>query len=215
MLKDTIYLRVKKFLSYISKQNLLNKAIIQVSHETLSSFILKIIRIIFLNDQKNNLIFGQYLKFYNQNFMLQRHHLYVPFCFGLNWIHKNNMGILLYKDQIIKYSSHLLQSLTTVSGKKIRLVKQKKSRRLKLKKTCKCMTPKLVGLIKQSLSPKLFISRKAVLRKMVQWGMLNCVLYKPIACWSVLKYPDVQLIEYFKSKAKSLLVYYQPASNYS
>ena len=70
MLKDTIYLRVKKFLSYISKQNLLNKAIIQVSHETLSSFILKIIRIIFLNDQKN----GQ------QNEDTNNHPLFPHFC---------------------------------------------------------------------------------------------------------------------------------------
>lgn len=45
--------------------------------------------------------------------------------------------------------------------------------------------------------------------------MVDLKTDKAIACNLMLKYPVIEIIEYFNNKAKGLLEYYQPAFNYS
>ena len=98
--------------------------------------------------------------------------------------------------------------------KTVALVKVRQTQKLKKEDTTTHTIKRSTSGIKQNLRPRLFIPQNAIINRMRQWGMINQKINKPIACNALLKYHDIQFIEHFKSKAKSLLEYYRPASNY-
>ena len=67
---------------------------------------------------------------------------------------------------------------------------------------------------KHRTGPRLYIPKKYFLELMRSWGMLDNILNKPIPNKILLKYHDINIILYYKSKALNSLKYYRPAKNF-
>ena len=223
-LKNKMSLRVNQILKDISKKILVDKAIDQITRKTLLAMLTKATEEILLENKKKsrttpNTNKINSIKLNASHLMDQEHierwHSDILSCLKNNGTYRDELDEGFYGNKIMGNHKNLSKYLSEANNiKTVALVKVRQTQKLKKKDTTTHTIKRATSGIKQNLRPKLFIPQNAVINRMRQWGMINQKVNKPIVCNALLKYHDIQFIEHFKSKAKSLLEYYRPASNY-
>lgn len=223
-LRNKMSLQVNEILGGISKKILVDKAVDQVTSKTLLTMIAKATEEMLLENKKESKITPDKDKInsakVNTSSLKNQEHIKrwrsdILSYLKDNWIHRDELSEAIGGNKIIEDHSNLLKSLSDASNTEtVALVKVRQTQKLKKENATAHTIKRATSGIKQGLRPRLFIPQNTIIDRMRQWGMIDQKINKPTACNALLKYHDIQFIEHFKSKARGLLEYYRPASNY-
>lgn len=212
--KKNMFLRVDELLAGLARKVFLNKAVSQVGKESIVNIIVTAIKSIFLRNTKKGLRRIPYWNTRTQKFISKRY-LNILIESKYNWAYTNELKKAFGQNLIVQNSLYSLKRLSYNHGCRKPKIKKKIFYRLHHKNAKEFMFAKSMRALKQNSILRFFISQRILFSKMRLWGMVNLRTSKPVVCHFVLKYNDIQIVEFFKSKATNLLHYYRLVVNYS
>lgn len=123
-----------------------------------------------------------------------------------NWLKNDELVDVIGGKELLNAHKHLLECMSKITNSKSsEVIVNRSSPKVKKYRT----NPEL-----QDYYPAIFVPQDNFISRMREWGMIDQKVNKPIANKYIFKYHDINIINYYKTKAAVVLEYYKPAANF-
>lgn len=132
-----------------------------------------------------------------------------------NWLKDEELIDIIGGQELLEAHKHLLECMSkAISSKNLALMVDKNIKKFKNNKVKRYTINHSIQSQKQSFYPRIYLPQDNFVNRMREWGMIDKNINKPIANTYVFKYHDINIVNYYKSKAIGVLEYYKPAINF-